>query len=131
MMVFALSFNAQFDHGAEALAVASAAGRVDSCVHLIFEQGPCLVDGIVAMDDPLLTNTTKIQRGSASERFACFFLLDPGPPQNIKQSSRLGPCEGRKYGLYIMRTPNPLGSWKGLVSVDPRPCIPSHLSLSG
>ena len=51
---------------------------------LIPEQGPCLISGIVTMDDAKFTTLLSLHSGvSTTSRFNCRALLDTGSPQSF------------------------------------------------
>ena len=67
------------DHGGDVLAVMVAA-HSDQHYPLLAVQGPCLVAGVVTMDDSSFTTRIKIHSGSVAIQLGCVALLDTGSP---------------------------------------------------
>ena len=68
------------DHGGDVLAVMSTAYRHGQHPPLLPEQGPCLVAGVVTMDDSSFTTKIKIHSGPVAAQLGCVALLDAGSP---------------------------------------------------
>ena len=57
--------------------------RVDPSL-TVPEHGPCLVDGIIPLDDAFFTTKIAVHRGAnALAPYGCVALLDTGPPHTF------------------------------------------------
>ena len=78
------------DHSAEVLAVTSAEYNEEDRVPLLAEHGPCLVGGVVTVDDASFTTRVKIHAGPAKSQYGCAALLDSGSPATFINSNAVG-----------------------------------------
>ena len=74
--------NVPSDHSGDVLAAISVA-ESGQHPHLLAEQGPCLVAGVVTMDDFSFTIEIKVHSGPAAVQLGCVAVLDTGSPQTF------------------------------------------------
>ena len=98
------------DHGGDVLAVMSAAhsGQHSS---LPAEQGPCLVAGVVTMEDSSFTTKIKIHNGPVAVQLGCVALLDTGSPQTFINTHALQSTKRAGAACAIHERHTPPTSW--------------------
>ena len=101
------------DHSEQVLAVNSVEYDSRDSVRLLPEHGPCLVGGIVTVDDATFTTRVKVHAGPATSQYGLAALLDSGSPAIFINSNAGGTliAMGAVSDKYITRNAN--RSWGG------------------
>ena len=105
------------DHGGDVLAVMSAA-HSDQHSPLLAEQGPCLVAGVVTMDDSSFTKI-KIHSDPVAVQLGCVALLDTRSPQTFINTYALKSMKRAGAASVICERHTPPKSWGGSANLCP------------
>ena len=80
---------------------------------LLAEQGPCLVAGVVTMDDSSFTTKIKIHSGPVTVQLGCVALFDTGSPQTFINTHALESMKRAGAASAICEQHAPSRSWGG------------------
>ena len=83
---------------------------------LLTEQGPCLVAGVVTMDDSSFTTKIKIHSGPVAVELDCVALFDTGSPQTFTNTHALESMTRAGVSSAVCERHTPSRSWGGLAS---------------
>ena len=109
--------NVPSDHGGDVLALMSTA-QSDQHPPLLAEQGPCLVAGVVSMDDSSFTKI-KIHSCPVVVQLGCVALLDTGSPQAFINTHALESMKRAGAASAICEQHTPPRSWGGFGKFPP------------
>ena len=104
--------NAPSDHGGDVFPVMSAA-HTGQHPPLFAEQGPCLVAGVVTMNDSSFTTKIKIHSGPVGVQLDCVALLGTGSPQTFINTHALESIKRAGAASAICERHTPPRSWGG------------------